>query len=264
MRLKITHRTEYSYDAPVAYALQRLRLIPYGGTTQTIRLWDLTIEGATEQVRFTDQFANETLLISVEGGSQAVAVEAVGEVETHETSGVTGKHRGFAPIWLFRQETPLTEAGEGVRGIADGISGGAELERLHELMAAIGDRVAYRKGATVVTTTAEQALAEGNGVCQDHAHIFISAARHLGMPARYVSGYMMVDAAEKQAASHAWAEAHVPSLGWVGFDVANCICPDERYVRLATGRDYRDAAPVTGIRLGAAEEHLAVAITVEQ
>lgn len=264
MRLKITHRTDYSYDAPVTYALQRLRLIPYSGVTQTVRSWDLTVNGATEQVRFADQFANETLLVSIEGGSQAISVEAMGEIETHDTSGVTGKHRGFAPVWLFRQETPLTEAGEGIRSIAAGFSGGSEIDRLHRLMAAICARVAYAPGTTGVATTAEQAFAEGSGVCQDHAHIFIAAARVLGLPARYVSGYLMLEDGDQQAASHAWAEAHVASLGWVGFDVAHCISPDERYVRLATGRDYRDAAPVAGIRLGEAEERLAVSITVEQ
>ena len=105
---------------------------------------------------------------------------------------------------------------------------------------------------------------QGSGVCQDHTHIFIAAARRLGFPARYVSGYLMLDRCAEQAASHAWAEAHVGGLGWVAFDVANGISADERYVRVATGRDYRDAMPVSGIRFGHAEERLAVQITVEQ
>lgn len=264
MRLKITHRTEYDYDAPVAYALQRLRLTPYNNATQTVRSWNLTVKGAAEQVRFADQFANETLLVSIEDGSQAIAVEAAGEVETHETSGVTGEHRGFAPLWLFQQETPLTRAGDGIRDLVADVPEGSDLDRLHILMSAIGKRVTYRKGATGVATSAEEALTAGNGVCQDHAQVFISAARCLDIPARYVSGYLMLEDGESQVASHAWAEAHVAHLGWVGFDVSNGISPDERYVRLATGRDYRDAAPVAGIRLGGARERLAVSVTVEQ
>ena len=123
---------------------------------------------------------------------------------------------------------------------------------------------AYTAGATHAGTTAEEALKQGSGVCQDHAHIFAAAARLLGFPARYVSGYLMMDDTIDQAASHAWAEAHVAGLGWVAFDASNGISPDERYVRLAIGRDYRDAMPVSGIRLGWAEEQLAVRITVEQ
>ena len=131
-------------------------------------------------------------------------------------------------------------------------------------MATIADRVAYTVGATNSGTTAEEALLQGTGVCQDHTHIFTAAARLLGFPARYVSGYLMMNDRLDQAATHAWAEAHVDDLGWVAFDVANGISADERYVRVATGRDYRDAMPVSGIRLGQAEEQLAVHITVEQ
>ncbi len=86
----------------------------------------------------------------------------------------------------------------------------------------------------------------------------------MGFPGRYVSGYLMLDGQDDQAAGHAWAEAHVDGLGWVGFDVSNGISPDERYVRLAVGRDYRDAMPASGVVVGAANERLAVHITVEQ
>ena len=119
-------------------------------------------------------------------------------------------------------------------------------------------------GTTDAATPAEEALARGSGVCQDHAHIFIAAARAMNFPARYISGYLYMEETNDQVAGHAWAEAHVEGLGWVGFDPANTMSPDERYVRLATGRDYRDARPVSGIRLGQAEEQLAVSVTVEQ
>ena len=131
-------------------------------------------------------------------------------------------------------------------------------------MNTIETKVVYTVGATHAGTTAEEALKQGSGVCQDHAHVFVAAARVLGFPARYVSGYLMMNDTIDQAASHAWAEAYVAALGWVAFDASNGISPDERYVRMAVGRDYRDAMPVSGIRLGWAEEQLAVAITVEQ
>ncbi|MGX8014045.1 transglutaminase family protein [Mesorhizobium sp. ORM8.1] len=264
MRLKITHRTEYSYDAPVQYLLQRLRLLPLSGHTQTVAAWAINIEGARGEVRFTDQFGNDTRLVSAEGGHNTIALEATGEVTTRDTAGVSGPHQGFAPLWLFCQQTPLTTAGDGIRALVGSLGEGSDIDRLHRLMATIGELVVYKPGATSVVTPAEEALALKSGVCQDHSHIFAAAARAMGFPARYVSGYLMMDAAIEQAASHAWAEAHVAGLGWVAFDPANGISPDERYVRVATGRDYRDASPVSGIVLGHAEEKLAVTVSVEQ
>jgi len=264
MRLKISHRTEYSYDLPVKYGLLRLRLVPQAGSTQAVVSWALKIEGAREEVRFADQYGNDTRLMSVEGEPHTVSVEAAGIVETFDTAGIVGPNQGFAPLWLFARETALTAAGEGVAAIADAVEPGTEIDRLHALMHHIADKVAYAPGATHAGTAAEEAVALGSGVCQDHAHIFLAAARRLGFPARYVSGYLMMDGTVDQVASHAWAEAHVSALGWVAFDVANRMSPDERYVRLAVGRDFRDASPVSGIRLGQAEEALAVRITVEQ
>ncbi|MEQ8400346.1 MAG: transglutaminase family protein [Roseitalea porphyridii] len=264
MRLKISHHSEYRYDAPVGYALQRLRLIPKQDPVQTVHGWDLSIEGAREEVRFRDQFANETVLISAEGGRHAISVEAHGEVETRDTAGVVGEHRGFAPLWLFRRETALTKAGPGVARLVEAMGAASDVERLHTLMAAIADTVAYQTGTTDAETPAEEAIKRGTGVCQDHAHIFVSAARRTGYPARYVSGYLHMDGTDLQAASHAWAEVHVDGLGWVGFDPANRVSPDERYVRVATGLDYRDACPISGIRHGSGEELLAVRVTVEQ
>ena len=126
------------------------------------------------------------------------------------------------------------------------------------------DRVEYKIGSTDVTTRAEEALGCAAGVCQDHAHIFIGTARLLDVPARYVSGYLMMDDRVEQDATHGWAEAYVEGLGWVGFDISNGISPDQRYVRVATGRDYRDAAPVTGISFGTASQELEVEVAVEQ
>ncbi len=264
MQLRIVHRTRYAYDNPVGYALQRVRATPVAGQTQRVIDWTLAFEGGREELRYTDHHGNDTRLLSVGGGVSEIVVTASGTVETSDTAGVIGMQYGFAPLWLFLRQTPLTQAGEGVASLADGIEGRDTLERLHAVTAVIAERVAYRAGATNVATTAEEALAIGEGVCQDHAHLFLAAARHLKVPARYVSGYLHLDAGGDQAAMHAWAEAHVDGLGWVGFDPANGISPDARYVRVATGLDYRDAMPVSGIRAGQSREELAVHITVEQ
>ena len=149
-----------------------------------------------------------------------------------------------------------------IRDLAARARGGDEIARLHDLMALVRDAVDYERGTTHGGTTAAEALALGRGVCQDHAHVFVSAARSLGIPARYVTGYMATGAPGEaaEAAHHAWAEAHVPSLGWIGFDVANRICPDELYVRLACGLDAEQAAPVRGSRRGGGEESLDVSV----
>ena len=101
-------------------------------------------------------------------------------------------------------------------------------------------------------------------MCQDHAHIFISAARTLGVPARYITGYLLLEAPSASEAHHAWAEAWVEGLGWVAFDVANRICPTERYVRLAAGLDAGYAAPIIGSRRGGSSEKLDVSVEVQQ
>ena len=264
MRLAITHTSEYSYEQPLPYALQRIRLVPRDDPSQRVIDWNIEIKGAKEEVRFLDQFGNDTRLLSVSGSPHTVSITATGQVDTTDNAGVNGPNRGFAPLWLFLPPTPLTMPGERIKALAAAAGEGADLDRLHRLMADIGKAVAYRQGTTDASTTAEDALERGTGVCQDHAHVFAAAARLLGFPVRYVSGYLLLEGTTAQAASHAWAEAHVDGLGWVGFDAANDVCPDDRYVRLAAGRDYRDAMPVSGLILGVANERLAVAITVEQ
>lgn len=264
MLLKVAHRTVYSYDAPLSYALQRLRLSPQTGTTQSVLSWSIEIVGAQQEVQFHDQFANDTRLVSISGEPHVIEIVAAGAVEVRDTSGVTGAHTGFAPLWLFQQETPLTTAGPLVADLAGAAKGSGDVDLLHALSQSISQQVDYVIGSTDAATVAEDALARGKGVCQDHSHIFLAAARALGFPARYVSGYLLIDGTTEQVATHAWAEAYVQGLGWIAFDVSNGISPDDRYVRLATGRDYRDAMPISGIRLGQAQEQLEVLITVEQ
>jgi transglutaminase-like putative cysteine protease len=129
----------------------------------------------------------------------------------------------------------------------------------------IRDAIDYKTGESHVLTTAAEALANGFGVCQDHTHVFISCARTLEIPARYVSGYLLhTDTGEESEASHAWAEAWVPGLGWVGFDVANNTCPNDHYVRIGVGLDYQEAAPIRGVRRGGGEESMTVRVRVSQ
>lgn len=265
MKLKITHTTRYSYDAPVNYGLQQARLTPVSSPHQTVTDWNIAIDGGSPELDFTDHYANKTTLIQATPGTSHVSVTVSGEVETHCSDGVFGKIYGIAPLWLFRQNTARTTAGKGIHKLAQAIGKSPDtLSGLHALSKAIAVAVPYGQAETYATTPAEEALSAGGGVCQDHAQIFIAAARHAGIPARYVSGYLMMNDRIDQDASHAWAEAHLDGLGWVGFDVSNGICPDERYVRIAVGRDSRDAAPMTGVRLGSAAESLVVSLQIQQ
>ena len=265
MRLKITHETSYTYDEPVKYALQQVRLTPTDNPQQRVLNWSVTIDGGAAELEFVDQHKNHTLLVSVEPGREEVRVTASGEVETHDTAGILGKTYGAVPLWHFRQSTRRTDPGRKIAKLSKLIGAtDNQLNDLHTLSREILKSVPYGKGGTFVGTTAEEALTAGVGVCQDHAQIFISAARKSGIPARYVSGYLMMNDRVEQDASHAWAEAHLDDLGWVGFDVSNGISPDERYVRLATGLDSRDAAPISGIRRGPSTESMIVSVQVQQ
>lgn len=266
MRLSIRHTTRYRFADPVAHGLQRLRLTPKETQGQRILDWTMDLEGATEQLSYDDQNFNHVSLVEVEQGAREVVVSCSGNVDTEDNAGVIGRHAGHLPIWAFLGQTPLTKPGPLIRAMIGDVERSADgmVATLHNLSQVIRDKVTYGTGTTVVTTTGEEAAAAGFGVCQDHAHIFISAARMLEIPARYVSGYLMMNDRIEQEATHAWAEAWVQGLGWVGFDISNGISPDPRYVRVATGRDYRDAAPITGISFGAVTEDLSVDVTVEQ
>ncbi|MBY0422248.1 MAG: transglutaminase family protein [Parvularculaceae bacterium] len=265
MRIHIDHDTDYAFDRPAPYGLQEVRLSPRDDPGQKIVSWSLSLEGAKAETSFDDQHGNRVLLISIEPGARRVAVRCDGVVETADRAGVVGPHRGCAPLWYFLRETPLTTSGPNLRRLADGLGGGDDaIARMHALTQRLADQLAYVSGSTAADTTAEDALTNGRGVCQDHAHAFVAAARLMGFPARYVSGYLLVREGTPLRATHAWAEAHISGLGWVGFDPSNQQSPDERYVRVATGLDYREAAPISGLRFGDGQELLTVSVQVQQ
>ena len=266
MRLSIRHTTRYRFAEPVAHGIQRLRLTPKETQGQKILDWSMECKGAHEELVYDDQNYNTVTLLSVNEGARSVEVSCSGTVETQENAGVIGQHAGHLPLWAFLGHTPLTQPGPAIRQLIASVRRSEEgmVATLHNLSAAIREKVDYGSGNTQVNTTAEEAVTSGVGVCQDHTHVFISAARALEIPARYVSGYLMMNDRVEQEATHAWAEAYVHNLGWVGFDISNQISPDPRYVRVATGRDYKDAAPVTGISFGAVAEDLTVGLAVEQ
>jgi transglutaminase-like putative cysteine protease len=280
MLIHVRHVTRYVYAEPVSYSVQSLRLTPAPFQGQRIVQWKVDVPGCGQPLEFKDGFGNIVQLVAVSAVHRELVVEASGTVDTKDTNGVVLGLAKTIPPRVFLKETALTKPDAAIRDLAKAVEGKDRLATMHALSSAIRDRIEYVRGHTGAHTSAAEALADGKGVCQDHAHVFIAAARTLGVPARYVTGYLLQEADKPDTiegepaddaqtppppeAPHAWSEAWVESLGWVGFDVANRVCPTDRYVRLATGLDAGSAAPVVGSRRGGAGETLDVSVVVQQ
>lgn len=262
MRIRIDHSTTYAYDRAARFIVQVLRLTPRSSEGQQVRRWNVETDVDARLKRSEDAFGNIVHALYTEQPTQALTVRVTGEVVTSDTAGVVPRDLETLSPLVFLRETPLTRSDRLISVFASEFQAHPPLERLHRLMAAIHGSVAFEVGVTTPTHTAAEVLALGRGVCQDHAHVFIACARHMGVPARYVSGHLLRRDREDQEAAHAWAEAWVEDLGWVGFDPANGVCPTDRYVRVATGLDYLGAAPVRGTSYGGGGERLAVRLTV--
>lgn len=266
MQLKIDHVTRYRYDHPVRGVVQSHRLTPSRCDGQKVLDWSVTVTGGTNGAAFRDGAGDWIQAVTVKGPISEIAVHVTGTVETADLAGVLRGHREIVPPEAYLRETDMTEPDLAITELARAADGAADrLAAAHALMNAVADAVAYEPGLTHAATTAAEALTLGKGVCQDHAHVLCSAARVAGIPARYVSGYLFATAdGTPHEASHAWAELHVPGLGWVGFDAANRWCPDDRYVRLGSGLDARAAAPIRGISRMGGVESLSVEVAVQQ
>lgn len=264
MQTTIHHKTFYEYEYPIVHAVQALRLTPPESTGQKIKGWTIRMPGIEHAVTYTDVFGNLVHLVTPPSAVQHLEILAEGIVISQDTGGVTGFTQESAPLSLFLRKTTLTQPDKAITQLAHKCRMPNRIETLHTLMQAIRDVIDYQPDVTDVQTTASMALRAGAGVCQDHAHVMISACRQLAIPARYVTGYLSVEEDGPSVAHHAWAEAFVEDIGWIGFDPANRICPTAAYVRLATGLDARSAAPLRGIRHGQGVENLSVEVVVSQ
>ena len=267
MRLKIFHSTTYRYEPPASGVIQILRMTPGSHDGQYVADWQIDVSTDSRLHAHEDAFGNLTHVMT----GSAVAdlnITVEGLVETHDTGGVLkGADERFPPS-LFLRTTPLTLVNPAMATFARELraeSEGDDIGFLHTLMTEISEHMTFDADPTTSATSAAEAFGLKRGVCQDYAHVFIACARSGGVPARFVSGHFLrSDGMIHQEAGHAWAEAFVPGLGWVGFDAANCICTTDAHVRVASGLDYLGAAPVRGTRYGGGTETLAVAVRVEQ
>lgn len=266
MRVRIAHVTAYSYSAPASSVAQILRVTPRGHAGQFVVDWRIELDCDSRLQAAQDAFGNTVHSFTLPGPIGALTVTATGEVETEDTNGVVAGQIERFPPTIFLRDTRLSTADEAIRDFADSFRGTALKDRLttlHDLSRAINARMTYDTAPTDAQTSAAEAFGEGVGVCQDFAHIFIAAARHLDIPARYVGGYLFQPDVAVQEAGHGWAEALVEGLGWVAFDPANARSATDAYVRVAVGLDYLGAAPVRGTQYGGSHEKLAVSVRVE-
>jgi transglutaminase-like putative cysteine protease len=265
MKLRVSHTTVYSYQSGSARVAMLLKLKPRAHEGQTIENWTVSVNDKPV-TNFTPNGHGdlEALWISNERIDSATIV-AEGIVYTTDMAGVMlGLPPGPDPMVYLRYSELTEPSDEMIAALAE-LDETDVLAKLHALSALVSRMVVYTSGSTFADTTAAQAFSQGKGVCQDHAHVFISMARALDIPARYVSGYMLSEADSGALhETHAWAEARVPALGWVGFDVANQVCITDRYIRLACGLDAHDAAPIRGTALSSGAIRIDADVRIDQ
>ncbi|MFJ3451607.1 transglutaminase domain-containing protein [Pseudomonas sichuanensis] len=256
MKLAIHHDTRYTYANQVSASIQFLRLTPQSNARQQILAWQVQMP---KQVRSQlDPYGNVLHVLTLEEPHCDLALCAKGEVEIDPTLEV--EHDSQSPL-PFLRTSRLTQADAALIDFARQHCGSRrDRAALVMLMERLAERMPYSPGATAVDSTAAEAFAAGVGVCQDHTHAFLACARSLGIPARYVSGYLCTEDAS-HLASHAWAEAWLGD-GWYSFDVTNRLARPDRHLKLAVGLDYLDACPVRGMRRGGGAESMLAQVQV--
>ena len=264
MRLSVHYSTTYTYAEPVRRVIQLLRVEPVSFAGQSVLDWRIDVDRDAKLREGRDGYGNVTHMLYVDSAVSSLTISIAGRVLTEDKHGIVQGLPHDLPAEIFLRSKPLTQPGPAIQALADASAGrGGMIERLHRLVGRIHQGLRFDTEATEVGTRAEQAAAEGHGVCQDFTHIFIAAARLAGIPARYVSGHLFRrDGQKDQEAAHAWAEAWVEDLGWVAFDPVNGISTDDAYLRVACGLDYVDAAPIAGARAGGGDEQLTVEVRV--
>jgi transglutaminase-like putative cysteine protease len=263
--LTIRHETIYRYTAPLAYTIQQLRLTPRHDGHQHLKSWGISTAGHRHEL--VDAYGNTSHTLTINGRHDVVRIIAQGVVEVLPLSKGRLPARDTLSPLVFTVPTRLTEPTDAVRAFAARfLGGGARTETMLALAEAIHGSVTYQAGATSVDTAAADVLQLGQGVCQDHAHLFLACCHTQDIPARYVSGYIHAGDTD-HAESHAWVDVWVDDVdfsGWASIDVTHARFTGTQHCRLAVGRDYESAAPVRGVRRGGGTETLTVHVDVNE
>lgn len=264
MRIRIAHSIVYDYSEPARTITQILRLTPRDHDGQHVMSWRVvpTVDGRLRNGQ--DAYGNLTHTLSIDGPVTTMTIEVSGEIETTDLAGVVRGGVERVPPDVFRRDTILTAPDEALRNFAhESVRGsGSALSTMHALMGAVHEGLECLPTQSRTGIGAAAALKARAGIAQDIAHVFMACARHLGHPARYVSGYVArSDELAHGNGAHAWAEVFLDDYGWIGFDPANGLCPIDTHVRIAAGLDFFEAAPVRGARKGGSDEQLSVLVS---
>ena len=286
-RYRIEHETRYTYTAPVSQSWQLARLTPRTLPWQTLLSHRLHVEPpADERHDARDVFGNTVTHFGLHGAHRVLRVCMQCTVEVGERPPVasdagasweavrdgvrTRRHGDVIEAARMSEPSalvPLSEAA--LQYAAASLTGGRDwLQAVLDLMHRLHRDIEFEPDTTTVSTSVDEVLQQRSGVCQDFAHLMLACLRGHGLPARYVSGYLLTDPPPGQPrlmgadASHAWVAAYAPGCGWVEFDPTNDQLADARYIILAWGSDFADVAPLRGVILGGGEQGLHVAVSV--
>jgi transglutaminase-like putative cysteine protease len=261
MRITVDHTTHYVYDTPVRYSAQYLRLVPMHNARQSVIDWHLETPEPAMELR--DGFGNIVHLLSLDRPVSEIVIRSHGIVETTAAIDEVADTVKLSPL-LFLRPSLLTAAGPAIAEFAETYRRRCgTLSGLRHLAAAVLAKLPFSPGTTGVKSTADEAFAGEWGVCQDHTHVFLACCRYLGVPARYVSGYLYdPDFTDSHVATHAWAETWLVDR-WRSFDITNGGSAGEQHIRLAIGSDYLDACPVRGTRTGGGTETMTATAQVQ-
>jgi transglutaminase-like putative cysteine protease len=265
MRISVEHSTVFRYTADVWDVVMEMRLQPTNDAFQQLLGFALFLTPPAITPHFRDGFGNVVHMWSYRPPHREISIVARSVVETDrspkpETALREVERRRFLQFGGPVEDVP------GVRRVADELRGLDPLDALYALTSLIPDRFGYEPNVTAVDTTVSDFLAVGAGVCQDFTHFWLAVARALGLPSRYVSGYIYNPPngpIRGAFASHAWGETWLPGLGWTGFDPTNRGPAGDHHVAVAVGRDYRDVAPTKGVFRGSATETMEVSVVTE-
>jgi transglutaminase-like putative cysteine protease len=265
MRAFIQFQLQISHAEPVRAVNQALRLTPRGFDGQEIKDWRVEVEPDARMRRTEDAFGNLVHSCTHEGPIDRLTVCAEGEIETYDVAGVVNGLAERFPLTVFLRDLDATHAGKELLEFAhDVLAGEADpLARMHVLMAALHDACAFAPGETPTPRAAQEVFESRAGSAREIAQVFVAAARSLGAPARFISGFFLGEEDARGAgAHHAWAEIHVEPIGWIGFDAALGFCPRDQHLRIAQGLDYFGAAPRRAGSLGVAHEDTRATLNV--
>ena len=286
-RYTVEHETRYAYTAPVSQSWQLARLTPRALPWQRLVSHSLQIEpGADERRDEVDCFGNTVTHFGLHGAHRVLSVRMSCLVEIGEratlapTDGLTWEavresirrdpQQDDLVAASMCEPTPLVPYSEAALAYAlpSFPHGRAWFDAVTDLMHRIHGEFEFEPGATTVSTSVDEVLYQKRGVCQDFAHLMLACLRGIGLPARYVSGYLLTDPPPGQPrlvgadASHAWVAAYAPEHGWIDFDPTNDQLADNRYITLTWGADFADVVPLRGVILGGGEQRMGVEVSV--